>query len=327
MTGDLSVIVVTHDSAAYIDPCLRSLIATEPHVSARTTPGSSVSGSVEIVVVDNRSQDGTADLVRASFPRVQLLIPPTRGGFARNVNLGLRAVHGRYVLVLNPDTEVQPDTLGRLAADLDQRPETGVVGPRLVSARGERQRSHRPFPTLGRACLESLLLDRLLPERNGGDTGSPFPVDWLAGACLLVRREVIEGDAAHPPVGLLDERIFLFGEDIEWCYRIRQAGWEVMVDPRLAILHHHGSGHGWDEWRYGMTCQGMIYFFRKHRGAAIAVLYQLILFPGLLLRAALAAAALVVGRPRRDEWRQRLRGYLRLSGRLATGALARAAQQ
>ncbi len=306
---DLSVIVVTHDSAAYIEPCIRSLLASE-------------AGGFELLVVDNCSRDGTADLVSASFPAVKLLIPASPGGFARNVNIGFQAGRGKYVLVLNPDTEVRPDTLRRLAIDLDEHPKAAVVGPRLVSADRSLQRSYRRFPTLGRALLESLLIDRLLPRRTESESSKPFPVDWLAGACLLVRRAAIEGGAGHPPVGLLDERFFLFVEDIEWCFRMRQAGWEVIVDPALSILHHKGSGHGWDEWRYTMACQGMIAFFRKHRGSVAATIYELILFFGLLLRAGIAIVAFVAGRPRRRESIERLRGYVRLAARLATGSLA-----
>jgi GT2 family glycosyltransferase len=138
-----------------------------------------------------------------------------------------------------------------------------------------------------------------------------------------VRRAAIEGDPTHLPVGFLDERFFLFVEDIDWCYRLQQAGWNVMVDPRLEILHHKGSGQGWDEWRYAMACRGMITFFRKHHGRRAAAVYGLILFIGLLLRAGLSLAALAVDGPRRDVWRRRLRGYARLAVRVGTGGLAR----
>ena len=307
---DLSVIVVTHESADYIVPCLRAVLAAEPP------------GEIEILVVDNRSEDGTAALVRREFPAVRLLFPPGRSGFARNVNLGLREASGRHLLILNPDTEVAPDVLRRLAGHLDARPEVGVVGPLLVNPRGEPELSCRSFPTLGRALAESLMLDRLGRRLLAGRPDfRARGVDWLAGACLMVRREVIAGDARHVPVGLLDERIFLFAEDTEWCYRTRRAGWEVVYDPRVTVLHHKGSGHGFDEWRYALTCQGVSYFFRKHRGRLAAALYQAILLPGLLLRAGLAAGAWVLAARRRTECERRLRSYLRLAARVAAGQL------
>jgi GT2 family glycosyltransferase len=177
--------------------------------------------------------------------------------------------------------------------------------------------------------LQSLMLDRLLATVPGvgadlgRDPDRDRDVDWLTGACLMVRREAIDGDSRHPAAGPLDDRIFMFVEDTEWCWRLRAAGWRVLYTPRARVFHHKGSGDGFREWRYTLNCRGHVYFFRKHRGAVVAAAYQTILVPGLLLRALIAAAALPLRWAERAEIGRRVRGYLRLIGRIVSGRLER----
>lgn len=314
---DVSVVIVTHDSAAFIGTCLRAVEASE------------FSGRIDVVVVDNASTDGTAEAVRAGFPQVRLVRPRVRGGFARNTNLGIGASRGRFVVLLNPDTALEPQALSVLWQTLEARPEVGAIGPLLVGEDGHREASARRFPSFQRMLAQSLMLDRLLaalPGINadmGRDENHDREVDWLTGACLMVRREAIDGNESHARVGLLDERIFLFVEDTEWCWRLHTAGWRVLYTPRARVLHHKGSGEGFREWRYTLNCRGHAYFFRKHRGVAGAWGYQAILVPGLLLRAAIAAIALPFMRADREELVRRMRGYLRLAARILAGRLER----
>ena len=310
----VSVVIVTHDSRSFIETCLRAVLASR------------LSGEVEVVVVDNGSTDGTVEAVRAGFPGVRVVQPESRGGFARNANLGIRAGHGRYVLLLNPDTALEPDALLILWQSLEARPEAAAIGPRLERGDGVREASARRFPSLGRTLAQSLMLDRLplLPALGsdlGRDAARDRSVDWLTGACLMVRREAIEGDDQHRPAGFLDDRMFLFVEDTEWCWRLHAAGWDVLYTPRARVLHHKGSGHGFSAWRYALNCRGHAYFFRKHHGAMAACAYQVLLVPGLLLRAAIAATALLFGRHDRAELLRRVRGYLSLVVRVAAGRL------
>jgi hypothetical protein len=177
-----------------------------------------------------------------------------------------------------------------------------------------------------------LLLDRLFPrwrlfaDRTLLDTDAERErlVDWITGAFILVRREVIEGTGERRAAGLLDEGFFLFVEDTEWCRRASDAGWQIAYVPAARAVHHKGSGHGWDLWRYALTCQGIARYFEKHHGPSRAAVYQLMLVGGLLLRAVIAALAPPGHGVPPGERGYRVRGYLALAARTMTGRLFRA---
>lgn len=226
---DVSIVVVSHNHASYLAPCLDSL------APQRDTPTS------EVFVVDNVSADGTVQLVRQSYPWVRLIENPRQQGFAANNNRGIRLSTGRYILLLNPDTEVLPGALARLIVYMDAEPGVGLCGPQLVYPDGKIQPSCRRFPTLAsvlvrrtplRSWLKGSSVDRshLMSDM---DHGSRREVDWLLGACLMVRREFLQ------TVGLMDEGYHLYVEDIDWAYRARQRGWRVVYYPEARILHHH----------------------------------------------------------------------------------------
>ncbi|HMQ31918.1 MAG TPA: glycosyltransferase family 2 protein [Chloroflexaceae bacterium] len=202
----------------------------------------------ELLVVDNASADGTPAMLCAEFPRVRLLEPGANLGFAGGNNLALRAVlaegRARYALLLNPDTEPIGDAIPRLVRELEARPELAAVGPLLRYGDGSPQPSRRRFPTLATLFWESTALDRLWP-------GNPWaaryrladrpddaaqPVDWLVGAALLVRVEAI-GRA-----GLLDERFFMYSEELEWQARLQRAsgGAAIWFQPAAVVVHHEG---------------------------------------------------------------------------------------
>jgi GT2 family glycosyltransferase len=230
-------------------------------------------------------------------------------------------------MLLNPDTALEPHALSTLWKTLEARPEVGAIGPLLVREDGVREASARRFPSFGRTLMQSLMLDRLLVSLPGVDTDlgrhaeQDRVVDWVTGACLMVRREAVEGNRTHPRVGPLDDRIFMFVEDTEWCWRLRAAGWDVLYTPRARVMHHKGSGEGFQEWRYTMNCRGHAYFLRKHRGAVAALVYQAVLVPGLLLRAGIAAAMIPFRRSDGVELGRRLKSYLRLAARILAGRL------
>ncbi len=313
----VSVVIITHDSRLFIETCLRAVLASR------------FSAGMEVVVVDNASTDGTPDAVRRGFPEVRMVRPETRGGFARNANLGIEASHGCYVMLLNPDTALEPDALEVLWQSLEDSPEAAAIGPLLEGSDGVRESSARRFPSLARTLVQSLMLDRLpiplpgLGSDLGRDAARDRRVDWVSGACLMVRREAIDGNDRHRPAGPLDDRMFLFVEDTEWCWRLHASGWDVLYTPRARVLHHKGSGHGFSPWRYALNCRGHAYFFRKHHGAVAAWIYQVLLLPGLVLRTGLAGLALLIGRHDRAELVRRVRGYLSLARRVASGGLER----
>lgn len=224
---DVSVIIITYNSADVIRPCLDALAAQR------------FSGTCEVIVVDNASRDGTADRVRREYPDVVLLAQADNLGYSRGVNVGIRRARGRYFFILNPDTVVRPDALQRLYEYAQAHPEAGIVGPRLEFHDGTVQYSCRRFYTLRVLLLRRTPLGRLMPNSRAVrehlmqdfDHATTRPVDWVLGAAMFVRRDAVER------VGAMDERFFLYFEDVDWCYRMRQAGLDVVYHPEAVVTH------------------------------------------------------------------------------------------
>jgi GT2 family glycosyltransferase len=262
---DVSVVVVTHNSAPWIERCLESVRGHET------------------IVVDNGSSDGTARLVRERFPDVRLVEQGNVGMGAGN-NAGMRLGSGRYFLLLNSDAWVVGDAVARLARFADEQQEVAVVGPRLLNEDGTLQRSARAFPTLWRLATEYLFLRKLAPRsralnafyEGGFDHDEAREVDWLFGACLLVRRD------AADEVGLFDEDFFMFSEETDWCFRFRQAGWGVWFFPGAEVVHLGGASHGGR--LFAENVRGHLRFLAKHRGMREAERARRLLLAGARLR-------------------------------------------
>lgn len=225
----LSVIIVSHNSAGYLDACLASL---DRHLGAI---------DAEVCVVDNASEDDSRAIAARRAPRVRLLASERNLGFAAAVNRGLAAAAGRYVLWLNPDSALLDDGARALIDHLDSNRQVGIVGPRILDPGGGLQRSARAFPSYDWAVgHRHSLLTRLFPAnpysrrylRMDLDPGKVQDIDWVSGACLLHRREVSDR------LGGLDERFFMYCEDVDFCLRARQAGWTVQYHPGLTVRHH-----------------------------------------------------------------------------------------
>lgn len=224
---ELSVIVVAYNAAEYLPACLRSLKRWLDGIEH------------EVCLVDNASTDGGPELALAVLPGLTLIRNPRNAGFSAGVNAGLAATSGRFALWLNPDAELSNGGMrGALKAFDD--PAVGVVGPLVRGADGRVQLSCRSFPSLRTALFNrQSLLTRFLPGnpfsrrylRTDLDRSRPAPVDWVSGACLLHRREL----------GGLDERFFLYCEDVDFCLRARRAGWTVLYHPALEA-RHWGAG-------------------------------------------------------------------------------------
>jgi N-acetylglucosaminyl-diphospho-decaprenol L-rhamnosyltransferase len=204
--------------------------------------------------------------VRTQFPEVELIASEINRGFAGANNLALPLCRGRYVMLLNPDTEVASDALAAMVEFMDLHPEVGAVGPRLLNPDGTLQPSGHPFPTLAGTAVRLLLHWPLAPSRieeARSSTAEPSERhDWLTGACLMVRRAVLE------EVGPLDERFFFWWEDVDWCHRIRAAGWEICLVPGARVTHlgaASGIGYSLNALR---AQEGQCYYFRKHHGRA-----------------------------------------------------------
>jgi len=224
----VDVIIVAHDAGAFLEPAVAS-------VEEHTGPG-------RIVVVDAESTDGSVDSLAATHPGVRVIPAPNRGFSASN-NVGIAATSGAYVLLLNPDAELADGSLERLVARMEADPRIAIVTPRVLDADGGLQRgSFGAFPTLANTL--ALHVGRAFDRLRGGRglarsertaEGSP---DWVTGACMLVRR------AAIADAGPMDEGFFLYFEDVEWCHRMRDHGWKVVIEPAASCVHHLGKSGG-----------------------------------------------------------------------------------
>jgi GT2 family glycosyltransferase len=263
--SDVSVVVVTFNSVPWIERCLESV------------------RGYETIVVDNGSTDGTVALVRERFPEARVIEQENLGMGGGN-NAGMRLASARYFLLLNADAWVLGDGVDRLAHFADQHPDVAVVGPKLLNEDGSLQRSARAFPTLWRLSTEYLFLRKLAPRsralntfyEGGFDHDEAREVDWLFGACLLVRRD------AADEVGLFDEDFFMFSEETDWLYRFHQAGWSVYFYPGAEVVHVGGASHGGT--LFAENVRGHLRFLAKHRGPREAERGRRLLLAGVRLR-------------------------------------------
>ena len=220
-------VVVTYDALPWIERCLRSV------------------EGLETIVVDNGSRDGTVDLVRGTFPDAQVVESENRG-LCAGWNTGIGTTSTEHVLLLNADAWLLDGALDALVAAADRHPRAAAVGPRLLNPDGTLQRSVRGFPTVWRLATEYLYLRKLAPRSRalnafygaGFDHASEREVEWLMGACLLVRR------AAYDDVGPFDERYFMFSEEVDWMRRASERGWSVVFTPDARCVHVGGAAHG-----------------------------------------------------------------------------------
>ncbi len=233
---DLSVIVVSYNTR---DLTLAALAA-----ALRSLESSGLAH--QVIVVDNASPDGSAEAVRQAFPGLVLIANVENRGFAAANNQGLAVSTGRYVVLLNPDTAVLDDALARLVRFLDGQPDAGACAPSLLYADGRFQPNAFRFPGLAQTFLDFFPLHGRIMESwlNGRypraryERGEPFRIDHPLGACLMVRRQVVE------QVGPLDEGYFMYVEEIDWCRRIKEAGWSIYCVPQARVIHHAGQSTG-----------------------------------------------------------------------------------
>ncbi len=224
---ELTVSIVSHGHKHYLDACLASVFTSAGSVD------------LEVYLIVNTPDNGTESLVRSHYPDVTIWTNQQPRGFSENNNHVYRSTRSRYFLLLNPDTVVCDDGLARLVTFLDDTPQAGACGPKLLYPDGRLQLSCRQFPTLASVIIRRTPLRKVIPHSKivrdytmaDWDHDSIREVDWVFGACLMVRR------AAADRVGLLDEDLYLFCEDIDWCYRIKAAGWKIFYVPSAVVKH------------------------------------------------------------------------------------------
>jgi len=259
--SELAIVIVSYNARADLEACLGSVTAHPPR------------RSYEIVVVDNASRDGSADAVRRGWPAVNVIDVGDNVGFARATNIGIRATDSRLILLLNSDTVVPAGALDRLVRRLEARLDAAVAGPRLVDSDGALEISFgamlSPWAELAQKCLvfgHAAGLPGItgLAERRAQ---TECTVDWVSGACLLVRR--VDAVAA----GLLDERFFLYGEDVDFCHAIRQLGRFVVFTPVAEVTHQRGrSGQSLPAATAAAYRHSQLAFYQKHHPRWLPVL-------------------------------------------------------
>ena len=241
----LSVVVVNWNKRALLYDCLKASGATEsPH---------------RFIVIDNGSTDGSQAMVRSRFPNVTLIANRDNLGFAAANNQGISATNSHYILLLNSDTVASPQALQDLVAFMEEHPDASACSPRLVRPDGTPQRyAYGGDPTilyLLRRALARLILRRPLHDWATSDLQT---VDWVSGACMMVRREGIQ------QVGLLDEDFFMYFEDNDWCLRMRKHGWRIYYNPKVAITHLGGQSLVQNPHAQEAYHQSLKLFYKKH---------------------------------------------------------------
>lgn len=268
----------------------------------------------EVIVVDAASSDGSADMVRAEFPEAALIASSRNLGYSRGNNLGLGAARGEFLFILNPDTRLREGAVSALLAYMAEHPRAGLLGPRLLDADGSPQSSRRRWPTFWTALFESTWLQPYAPRRildhyydqtaDGSQQsavgGRPSPVtrhplpqtvDWVTGAALFLRREVLE------MVGGLDEGFFMYSEELDWCRRIRAASWEIAYVPAAEVIHDQekSSQQAIPADTHIRFQRSKIRYFRKYHGLLPADFLRALLLLSFLHQLILESVKLALG--------------------------------
>jgi N-acetylglucosaminyl-diphospho-decaprenol L-rhamnosyltransferase len=275
--SDIDILIVSWNVSALLGGCLRSILA---QAGAAAPDGDGIplgEHRIRVHVIDNASTDGTVSYVREQFPWVHLTASATNLGFTGGNNLGLQQATGEYILLLNPDTALDPDAVRTMLQALQMHPRVGVVGPRLLYAGGQPQSSRRRFPTLMMALFESTWLEQWFPHNRWARAyrmedvpdDRMQSVDWLTGACLFTRRAVWD------QIGSLDDRFFMYSEELDWCRRAADAGWECLYVPEAHVVHLEGQSSGQVvARRQHLFGTSKVLYWEKHHGWAQARLLR-----------------------------------------------------
>ncbi len=263
---DLSILIVSWNTCAYTTQCLQSLVDTADQVSRNPGVLSYGPYSAEVIVVDNASADLSVSAIRHQFSWVNLIENDQNVGFAQGNNLAFAASSGRYVLLLNSDTAVKPGALRTLLHFMDDHPRCGGCGARLLNADGTLQPSCQPMLTPWREFWRLTFLDKLWRRSTYDmarwDIGLPHPVETIKGACLLTRRAALDS-----PTSLLDDRYFMYTEEVDLCFRLMRVGWELYWVPQAAVVHfgEASSKQAYNK-MYVQLYRSKVQFYRKFGG-------------------------------------------------------------
>lgn len=313
---ELSVVIVAWNAKRYLELCLNSLAEAPPK------------RRMEVFVVDNASSDGTSEMVESSYSWVKLIKSAENLGFSRGNNVAIRQCRGRYIALVNPDVIVFPGCLDALADFLDENPRAGNVGPRVFNPDMTQQSTCRRFPTLWNNFCSATRLESIFKDWRffAGEHMFYFPhdrtlqVDVIVGCFSMIRREAFE------EVGLLDEGLFMYGDDVDWCRRARNAGWDVFFYPGARAIHDRGKTTAPYPVRFAVAQQrSVLRYWRKHHSRlGVLGIRSIMLFHHVVRYATATLSGLSESRRSRNSVRKQVSGAcLRelLYGATASGTL------
>ncbi len=286
MQVDLGIVIVNWNTSALLKRCLETVYASVGDFT------------YQVVVVDNASTDDSVAMVRQHFPQATLMVNPINGGYSYANNIGLRALGyraagdveadaPRYALLLNPDTEVAPTSLAEMVRYMDAHPHVGIAGPKLILEDGSLDLAcRRSFPTPEVAFYRFSGLAKVFPKSRRFarynmtyvDIDQEIEVDSVVGAYMQVRKECIAR------VGLLDETFFMYGEDLDWAFRVKQAGWTVMYHPQVTVKHIKRAASRRSPKAQFEFVRAMLIFYRKHYRKQTALPVHLLVMLGLMVK-------------------------------------------
>ena len=289
---DISIIIVSWNAKACLQECLSSL------------PAAHATKSIETIIVDNHSSDGSPEMVEAQFPGVKLIRLNENRGFAAANNIGIRASSGRYLALVNSDVIFLDQCLDKLADYMDQNPTIGISGPRILNRDRTLQFSCRQFPSLWNNFCSLTRVFKVFPRcewltgehLSAFDHNSIRKVDALVGCFLLARK------AAVDKFGTLDEGFFIYAEDIDWCKRAWDAGWEVVFYPGTTAIHFRGGSSANDPIRFDLEQQrAVIRYWKKHHGLVATAMLCGFHFCNHCVRLLAALPAYALAKPSRSK--------------------------
>jgi len=268
---DVTVILVNYNGGKLIVQSIESLFAnTDPHLV------------LEVFVVDNGSTDNSVSEICQHFPGVKIIANATNAGFARANNQAINLSHGRYLLLLNPDTVLRPATVDHIVRFMDGHPQVGICGPKVLLPDGKLDRAcRRTFKTPGTYLYHGLGLSRIFARSpvlgryylSYLDPDMLTEVDSVMGAFMMVRRETVDG------IGYLDESFFMYCEDEDWCFRAKRAGWKIVYNPEVEIVHYKGSSTRVRKKAMIWEWHKSVYFFhRKNLASGYSCLSNLLVY-------------------------------------------------
>ncbi|QFF97992.1 glycosyltransferase family 2 protein [Psychrobacillus glaciei] len=280
---DLSIIIVNFNTKKLTLECIQSVY------------DSSTSYQVEIFVVDNNSSDGSVDVIKRNFPNVHVIENGLNVGFSKANNQAMSKSKGRYVLLLNSDTIVMKGTISKIVEFMDKDDSIGATGCKVVLPDGSLDKAcHRGFPTPEASFYYITGLAKKFPNnprlngyhRSYLNMDVTHEIDCLVGAFMMVRRETIE------EIGMLDETFFMYGEDIDWCYRIKEAGWKIYYNPLVSIVHYKGASSRKKPLKIVYEFHRAMFLFHKmHFAKKYNFLINIFVYTGIIVKLSLSIAA------------------------------------